>query len=204
MEMDDLDDFADFLSRRGPLGNRPMAPTAALAPVSQGLAAAAKNLLRKARAALEKGDDPRADRFIERAMDLAFDEHEEVHPALVEAHMDLYLVLDKRALLGDGDQWLAPALTVYADATGRRRELMGSMLSTIARDIVLSHAERKKLRRALDSEHEPYEPWDDPPAERADRAEYVRTMLSLHNAYERECRAAGLPDLSWLRDEPGR
>ncbi len=68
---------------------------------------AADNLLGKALRRLEEGNQERAQAFIQRALSLPYDEHEELHPASWSAYMALFMPLsddwkNHRSAIGDG------------------------------------------------------------------------------------------------------
>src|SRR5680860_1290776 len=78
-----------------PFGNTDSVSGRTLQPFSLAGQQAARNLLTKARRALDAGDPDRAQGFAERAARLPFDRHEGAAPAAIEGHMELYrLVTD--------------------------------------------------------------------------------------------------------------
>ena len=73
-----------------PLGNVEVVSGRAGQEFSRPLHVAADNLLDKALRALDQGDRERAQRYVERAARIPFDDHEEVQPGLFSAHMTLF------------------------------------------------------------------------------------------------------------------
>ena len=97
------------------LGDIPLRSTAALSPISRAQMDAATNLLDKALRALDDGDEDRARRFVERAVALPYDEHEETHPAAMMAHQQLFTPSPTPSSNG-GDEWLDAASGTFASA----------------------------------------------------------------------------------------
>ncbi|MEO5746762.1 MAG: hypothetical protein ABIQ61_02260 [Ornithinibacter sp.] len=148
------DDIYDRLQRhltqesnRG-LGDIPLRATAALSPFSRAQLTAATNLLDKALRALDDGDEPRAHRFVERAVALPFDEHERVHPGAMMAHQKLFVAVTD-ALENGGEDWLAAATDTFASAPEEAKFSLRDVLSAVLQDYDLSDAERRRVRRLI-------------------------------------------------------
>ena len=84
---------------------------------------AADNLLTKALRAIEAGDQARASGYIQRAVGLPFDEHEQAYPAPVSAHMALFMVVTDTMdqCLESDTTWLDAALDVLDSAAEEAR-----------------------------------------------------------------------------------
>ena len=122
-----------------------------LQPFSAAGMAAADNLLAKAQRAVRDGDRERAARYIARAVELPFDDHEEAHPAAWQAHMALFTVVTdevEEAAAGDY-RWLDAAIQVLGSAGDRARRDLRDVLSTIDDDYQLEGKERRRLRQAI-------------------------------------------------------
>lgn len=97
-----LDEIRDLLDERTPYGTRPIAPTAPIAPFSQAAMDAADNLLIKAVNRIRRDEHAAADRLIDRAADLSFDDHEQMWPGINMAAVRIYSVLaDQSELIDD-------------------------------------------------------------------------------------------------------
>ena len=114
---------------------------------------AAANLLAKAHRALDDDDHARARMFVDRAMQLPFDEHERVAPVAHEAHMELFCAvtdaLEKEA--AGESRWLDAALQVLGAADGPAACDLRDVLMTIDHDYSLTGAERRRIRAAIAS-----------------------------------------------------
>jgi hypothetical protein len=127
------------------LGDIPMRATAALSPFSWSQMEAAQNLLDKALRALDEGDEPRARRFVERAVALPFDEHEQVHPGPMTAHQQLFEAVTD-AFDNGGDEWLSAAIDTFASAPEEARYCLRDVLTAVLQDYDLSDGDRRRLR----------------------------------------------------------
>lgn len=98
------DALLDYLSERAdaPFGDVEALSGRTLQPFSLALRQAAENLLFKARRALDDHDVDRAATWVDRAVELPFDEHEEVAPAAQAVHMDLFCAVTDAAERGGG------------------------------------------------------------------------------------------------------
>lgn len=112
---------------------------------------AAENLLDKADRALDDGDLHRARAFVDRAVQLPFDRHEQVAPVAVAAHMKLFcLITDTLEDCEPDDyRWLAAAIDVLATADESARCEVRDVLAAIDNDYKLSSLEHARLRSAV-------------------------------------------------------
>ena len=171
--------------RPGPLGNRPYAPTAALAPISEGLQTAASNLVEKARRALEP-DPARARRFIERAVRVPFDDHEEVYPGVVAAHFSLYMALSDAVdeLEVHDRRWVAAALEVYRSTNEVGREELADALAVLVAEGVGTARMRQEIRTAIGDRQPREMAYDDPPVGHAAQCAYIEAVLRTRVEFE--------------------
>ena len=130
------------------LGDIPLRATAALAPISRAQMDAATNLLDKALRALDAGDEARARRFVDRAVALPWDEHEQVHPAAMMAHQQMYDAVTD-ALEQGGDEWLAAATDTFPSVPDEARYCLRDVLTATLRAYELTHDEERRLRRLI-------------------------------------------------------
>ena len=151
--MDENDVFDRFRrhmeqeANRG-LGDIPLRATAALAPFSRAEMDAAKNLLDKALRALDDGDEARARRFVDRAVALPYDEHEQVHPAAMTAQQQLFVAVTD-AIEDGGDEWLDAVIDTFASAPEEARYCLRDVLSSVLQDYELSDGDQRRLRRLI-------------------------------------------------------
>ena len=130
------------------LGDIPLRSTAALAPISQAQMDAATNLLDKALRALDAGDEDRARRFVDRAVALPWDDHEETHPAAMMAQQQLFVAVAD-ALEDGGDDWLAAAIDTFGSAPEGARYCLRDVLTSVLQDYELSDREQRRVRRLI-------------------------------------------------------
>jgi len=92
----------------------------------------------------------RARAYVNRAVRLPYDRHEESHPAAMEAHMMLFcLVTDELEGADEDDsRWLDAAIAAQASASEGARCTMRDVLVTIDHDYNISRSERAALRSA--------------------------------------------------------
>lgn len=137
--------------RSRPLGAVQLVSGRTLQPFSRALHDAADNLLVKASAALEEGDEERATRYVSRAAALQYDEHEDARPAVWSAFMALYEeVVDSVEVAGEGEiTWLTTALVVLEQAEGAGAAGLRHVLGTISQEFKLEPKETKLVRRAV-------------------------------------------------------
>ena len=128
------------------LGDIPLRPTAALAPISRAQMDAATNLLDKAVRGLDDGDEARARRFVDRAVALPWDEHEKMHPAAMMAHQQMYDAVTDALELG-GDEWLAAATDTLPSAPEEARYCLRDALTATLNAYELTGDEERRVRR---------------------------------------------------------
>lgn len=134
-----------------PFGDLELASGRALQPFSIAGQRAASNLLVKASRALDSSDPGRARAYVDRAVRMPYDRHEESHPAAMEAHMALFcLVTDALEDSGKNDSaWLEAAIEVLSAADERGRCTMRDVLAAIDQDYELRRQESGALRSAI-------------------------------------------------------
>ncbi len=151
MAKDDIyERFHQYLAQaanRG-LGDIPLRSTAALSPFSRAQMDAATNLLNKALRALDDGDEARARRFVERAVALPYDEHEQMQPAARMAMQQLFVAVTDALEDGD-DEWLDAATDTFASAPEQARYSLRDVLRDVLQDFGLSDNEQRRLRRLI-------------------------------------------------------
>lgn len=133
-----------------PFGDLEPASGRTLQPFSIAGQSAASNLRVKAIRALDTGDHLRARAYVDRAVRLPYDRHEQSHPAAMEAHMALFcLVTDALEGYDEADsRWLDAAIAVQAIADEAGRCTMRDVLVAIDHDYQPSRTERASLRSA--------------------------------------------------------
>jgi hypothetical protein len=132
-------------------GDAEFASGRSLQPFSRAGIAAADNLLAKAQRAVRQGDRERATRYVARAVELPFDDHEEAHPAAWQAHMALFTVVtDEAEEAAAGDhRWLDAAIQVLESAGDFARGDLRDVLADIDHDYQIAGQERRRLRQAI-------------------------------------------------------
>jgi hypothetical protein len=152
VDADRLGEVDRYFARRAetPFGNVELASGRTLQPFSIAGQVAASNLLVKVNRALDNGDAVRARSYVDRAVRLPYDRHEESHPAAMEAHMALFCLITDA--LEDSDEadsrWLDAAIAVQAAADEAGRCTMRDVLVAIDHDYQLNRTERASLRSA--------------------------------------------------------
>lgn len=153
VDADPLEELDRYFAERAsaPFGDLELASGRTLQPFSIAGQQAASNLLIKAIRALDNGDSERARAYVDRAVRLPYDRHEESHPAAMEAHMALYcLVTDALEDSEEDDSaWLEAAIGVMSTADERGRCTMRDVLAAIDHDYELRRQERASLRTAI-------------------------------------------------------
>ena len=140
--------------------------------------AAASNLLDKAVVRLRGGDEAAARAFVGRALDLPYDDHEKVVPALWQVHMMLFDAFgdDVEAAEPTDLGWLNRIESVVGEAEGPvQRELRSCLLALF--DMALSSKEQRRLRlvvRDVDN--------DEPFVGITDREERVDVVIGMLRA----------------------
>ena len=157
----------------------------AISAFSSASSEAARNLLHKAQRALDDDDTERARAYVMRALQLPFDEAEEVPLVAWEAHMLLFTAVTDALEESDEDDtaWLDAALDVLANAGTVGRSAMASVLSDVPGDFEVTRQEEKRLRRAIAGippETEPFERGSSPD----DMAEHVLEVVRTANTYQ--------------------
>jgi hypothetical protein len=112
---------------------------------------AAANLLAKARRALDEHDPDRARAFVDRAVRLPYDEHEQAAPVAIAAHMELFcLVTDtlEQSAIGDS-RWLDAAIAVLTSVDEPALCDMRDVLAAIDQDYSLTSPERARIHSAI-------------------------------------------------------
>jgi|GEM_PF-832118 len=134
-----------------PFGDLELASGRTLQPFSIAGQRAASNLLVKAIRALDNADHARARAYVDRAVRLPYDRHEESHPAAMEAHMALFCLVTDALEDSDEDdtEWLEVAIGVMATADERGCCTMRDVLAAIDDDYELRRQERAALRTAI-------------------------------------------------------
>ena len=151
--MDENDVFDRFRrhmeqeANRG-LGDIPLRATAALAPFSRAQMDAATNLLDKALRALDDGDKARALRFVDKAVALPYDEHEQVHPAAITAQQQLFVAVTD-AVESGGDEWLDAVIDTLTSAPEEAKFCLRDVLSSAPGRSSLSDGDQRRLRRII-------------------------------------------------------
>lgn len=113
----------------------------------------AANLLSKAARAIDDADMVKARGYVDRAVRLPFDHHEESHPAAWTASVDLFsLVVDEMEGCSDDDgHWLDAAIEVMTRSDETGRFALRDVLTVIDKDFTIGDTERADLRAATAS-----------------------------------------------------
>lgn len=152
MDADPLNELDRYFAGRAdtPFGDVELASGRTLQPFSIAGQLAASNLLVKAIRALDDGQSERARAYVDRAVRLPYDRHEESHPAAMEAHMALFCLVTDALEDADEDdsRWLDAAIAVQGAANEAGRCTMRDVLVAIDHDYHLSRTERASLRSA--------------------------------------------------------
>lgn len=112
---------------------------------------AATNLLTKAIRALDSGEPEQARRYVDRAVRLPYDRHEETEPVAMAVHMMLFSEVTDAVEDSDEDDpaWLEAAIGVMSTADERGRCTMRDVLAAIDHDYELHRQESASLRTAI-------------------------------------------------------
>ena len=153
MDQDMMRAVKDYLAERAdrPFGDVEALSGRTLQPFSIAGQQGATNLLNKAGRALHDSDLDRARAFVDRAVQLPYDHHEQAAPVAIAAHMELFaLVTDtlERAEL-DESWWLDTAVDVLATADEPARFDLRDVLAAIDQDYSLGSRERSRIRSAV-------------------------------------------------------
>lgn len=134
-----------------PFGDVELVSGQTLAPFSRAGLTAGDNLLAKADRALTEGDLERAGHFVDRAVALNYDEHEQTAPAAFAASMMLFhAVTDALEVSGEGDsRWLDAAVEALSSASGWAQSEMRHTLLVVRQDYVIEPGESRIIRDAV-------------------------------------------------------
>ena len=134
-----------------PLGDVRLASGRSLQPFSDGLREGAFNLLVKAMRSLASGDQARADRLVDRALSLPFDEHEEWSPAAASAEFLLYNAVTDALEDSEEDDtaWLEAALAALAHAGPHAGPILRHVLESMLSVYEVSNDERRRLKAGI-------------------------------------------------------
>ena len=113
---------------------------------------AAGHLLHKAAARLEEGDETSARHFVERALHLPYDEHEDIQPALSWLQLEMSNRLSEEVeLSADGDTgWLDRARTLLSEVSGPAAAVVSGALHDARSQFTLSADEQRRLAALID------------------------------------------------------
>lgn len=168
-----------------PLGDVRLASGRSLQRFSSGLSDGATNLLVKAGRRLAAGDRATARGFVDRAVALPFDEHEEWRPAASSGEYLLFSAVTDALEESEADDsaWLDAALEVLAGAGPLAAPVLGEVLWSIPSSYELGKDEQRRLRAGIADV-----PWR---GELVDQdltdEELTQTLLEVletHNAYQ--------------------
>lgn len=153
VDADRVEELDRYFAERAdaPFGDLELASGRTLQPFSIAGQRAASNLLVKAIRALDNADHARARAYVDRAVRLPYDRHEESHPVAMEAHMALFCLVTDALEDSDEDDsvWLESATGVMSTADEGGRCTMRDVLTAIAQDYELHPQERVSLRAAI-------------------------------------------------------
>jgi hypothetical protein len=155
MDLATLTTLGEYFTERAdrPFGDVESISGRTLQPFSIAGQQAAANLLAKARQALNEHHPDRARAFVDRAVRLPYDEHEQAAPVAIAAHMELFcLLIDtmEQSAIGDS-RWLDAAIAVLANADQAARCEMRDVLAAIDQDYSLTSPERARIHSAIRS-----------------------------------------------------
>ncbi|HEX3930822.1 MAG TPA: hypothetical protein VHW64_08965 [Nocardioides sp.] len=152
MVQDPLEELGRHFAKRadGPFGDLELKSGRTLQPFSITGQRAASNLLTKAIRDLDNGEPERARSYVDRAVRLPYDRHEESHPVAMEAHMMLFCLVTDELQAADEDDsgWLDAAIAAQASASEAARCTMRDVLMAVDHDYNIGQAERAALRAA--------------------------------------------------------
>jgi hypothetical protein len=112
---------------------------------------AAENLLAKAHRALDDNDRTQARMYVDRAVRLPFDEHEQVAPVAQVVHMELFCAVTDalEQAPAEDSRWLEAALNVLGAADEAGACDLRDVLVAIDHDYSLSAGEHRRIRAAI-------------------------------------------------------
>jgi hypothetical protein len=173
--------------RDRPFGNAQIGSDQINSDVSQGLQRAAENLLARAVQATVGGEPDRARHYVERAIELPFDEYEEVDTAWWATEMLIFTkVTDALEDGGEADTaWLDAAEKVLPGAQASASLVLRGSLAAIVHDYELAPRELRRCRSLADNADP--NAWDEgSPAEPGDRIEAILAVVRLAVVYDAE------------------
>ena len=134
-----------------PFGHVELVSGRTLAPFSRAGLSAADNLLAKADRALAEGDELRAARYVDRAVALNYDDHEQTAPAAFAASMMLFnAVIDALEGSSEGDsRWLDAAVEALSSTIGWGQSEMRHLLLVVRKDYVVEPRESRIIGHAV-------------------------------------------------------
>lgn len=186
-EDDIRDRLEDHLRERAarPFGDVEAVSGRALQPFSLAGQRAAENLLTKARRALDKHDKASAATFIDRAVQLPFDEHEQMAPAAFAMHMNLFrAVTDAAEQASPKDsRWLDAAMQVLSRTTVPAACDLRDVLLAIDQDYALSQTEHRRIQAAVAPIPDRAE-LHDLALTTAELREHIMAILQAHRDYQ--------------------
>lgn len=177
-----------------PLGSVRLASNAIDMELGLATSRAADNLLTKAIRRLADGDHDGARGFVERALKLPRDDHDDIDPAPWAAHMTLFnaLVDDVEGSPEGDDAWLGRAEQVLREAApvaaAEVRAVLRTMLASMAE---LTPAETRRLRALTPGVPEDAEPLDGVPDEPEARIAAILEVLAATLHHRRLSAATG-------------
>lgn len=175
-----------------PFGDVELVSGQTRAPFSRAGLTAADNLLAKADRALADGDLERAGNFVDRAVTLNYDEHEQTAPAAYAASMMLFnAVTDALERSPEGDsRWLEAAVQALSSASGWGQSEMRHMLLVVHQDYVIEPRESRTIGKTVAEVPERAELRDVTLAPR-ELAEAVTSVLQMLRSYRAALDSAG-------------
>lgn len=176
-----------------PFGDVELMSGRTLAPFSRAGLTAADNLLAKADRALADGDLERAGHFVDRAVALNYDRHEQTAPAAYAASMMLFSAVTdalERSAEGDG-RWLDAAVEAMSSARGWAQSEMRHVLLVVRQDYVIEPRETRTIGDAVATVAERAE-LRDVTLTPSELSEAVTSLLRLLQAYR-----AALESTAW-------
>ena len=167
-----------------PLGDVTLSSNLINAEVSGGLQQAACNLMAKALRAATAGDDARARAYVERAVQLPFDQHEEVAPSWQAASGLIFdLVTDALEGCAESDaSWLDAAIIVLDRADTQAAIALRATLAAIPQSYELTPGETRRLAAAAGDTH-PDAWYDDEPTDHTEQVDAILAVLHAAVAY---------------------
>ena len=148
------------------------------AGVSHGLQQAARNLVAKALRAATAGDEARARAYLQRAVQLPFDQHEEVAPSWQAASGLIFdLVSGALECCAESDaSWLDAAIIVLDGADTQAADALRATLAAIPESYQLTHAEARRLAAAA-GDTNPNAWYDHEPTDHTEQIEAILAVL---------------------------